>query len=240
MIKFIICEDNPITLEQLGQTVTKAMMKHSVEYKVYKFTGYNDELKELIKEEEIIKIYILDVEIPIVSGLEIASEIREIDDDSNIVFVTSHPECQDDIFYSRLEATDYISKRNRCQERLCSTIEHIMTKMYRKKYLSFSCNHVYNRIILRDIDYIEKYPTQNKCIIHLTNGDEKYIKETLTTLEEELKPLFLRTHKSCLINLSNIKYVEYSNHTIYFKSGYSTDLLTPSSKKELKSYVNLF
>lgn len=239
MIKFIICEDNVSTLETLGQTVTKSMMKYNMEYKVYKFTGYNKQLKELINEEENIKVYILDIEMSVVSGLEIASEVREMDDDSNIIFVTSHPECKDDIFYSRLKATDYISKKNRCQERLSKTIEHVMTKLYRKKYLSFSYNHVYNRLLLGEINYIEKFPTQNKCIIHLTNGSQKYIKETLTKLDEELQPLFLRTHKSCLINLSNIKYIEYNNHTVYFKSGDNTDLLTPNSKKELKSYVRV-
>ena len=34
-----------------------------------------------------------------VGGLEIASEIREIDDKSYIIFVTSHPECKNDIFF---------------------------------------------------------------------------------------------------------------------------------------------
>ena len=43
------------------------------------------------------KIYILDIELPIVSGLEIASEVREMDDDSIIIFVTAHPECKNDI-----------------------------------------------------------------------------------------------------------------------------------------------
>ena len=219
MIKFIICEDNISTLERTGQTITKSMMKYDMDYKVYKFTGYTNELKELINEEGNIKVYILDVEMPGTSGLEIASEIREIDDDSYLVFVTSHPECKDDIFYSRLEIVDYISKQNRYQERIGRTIEHIMTKIYRNKYL--------------------KLPVQNKCAIHLTNGKEKYATSTLTKLEEELKPLFFKTHKSCLINLSNIKYIEYNKYTVYFKNGDSTCLMTPSARKELKEYARI-
>ena len=230
MIKFIICEDNLDTLERTSQTVTKSMMKYDMEYKVYKFPKYTNELKKLINENGDVKIYILDVELPGISGLEIASEIREDDDDSIIIFA-------DDIFYSRLSAIDYIPKQQRYQERLQDTIKHIMTKIYRNKCLVYSFNHVYNRLLLKEIDYVEKSPEQNKCIIHLTNGKEKYIVSSLTKLEEEFKPLFFKTHKSCIVNLSNIKYIEFSKYIIHFKSGKSTDLLTISARKELKEYV---
>lgn len=92
MIKFIICEDNLDTLERTSQTVTKSMMKYDMEYKVYKFPKYTNELKKLINENGDVKIYILDVELPGISGLEIASEIREDDDDSIIIFATAHPD----------------------------------------------------------------------------------------------------------------------------------------------------
>lgn len=237
MIKFIICEDKLDTLERTSQTVTKSMMKYDMEYKVYKFPKYTNELNKLINETGDIKIYILDVELPGISGLEIASEIREDDDESIIIFATAHPDYQDDIFYSRLSAIDYIPKQQLYQERLQNTIEYVMNKIYRNKCLAYSFNHVYNRILLKEINYIEKSPEQNKCIIHLTSGKEKYIVSSLTKLEEEFRPLFFKTHKSCIVNLSNIKYIEYSKYIIHFKNGESTDLLTIAARKELKEYV---
>lgn len=237
MIKFIICEDKLDTLERTSQTVTKSMMKYDMEYKVYKFQKYTNELNKLINETGDIKIYILDVELPGISGLEIASEIREDDDESIIIFATAHPDYQDDIFYSRLSAIDYIPKQQLYQERLQNTIEYVMNKIYRNKCLAYSFNRVYNRILLKEINYIEKSPEQNKCIIHLTSGKEKYIVSSLTKLEEEFRPLFFKTHKSCIVNLSNIKYIEYSKYIIHFKNGESTDLLTIAARKELKEYV---
>ena len=133
MIKFIICDDNKEALEIANRSVTKAMMDYDIEYKVLKFTKYDEKLKEQIKDNLNTKIYILDIELPVVSGLEIASEIRETEDDSVIIFVTAHPECKNDIFYSRLEAIDYISKYYRYEERIAETIEYIMKKMYRNK-----------------------------------------------------------------------------------------------------------
>jgi len=240
MIKFIVCDDKKEALDIAVKTVTKIMMNHDIEYKICKFSKYDDNLKELIKDEFNIKIYILDIELPIVSGLEIASEIREIDDESNIIFVTAHPECKDDIFYSRLEAIDFISKYHRYEERLGETIEHVLQKMYKNKTLDFTFNYVYSRILYKEITYIEKSPSQNKCIIHLMNGEERGIVTTITKLKEKLGPMFYQTHKSCLVNLSNIKHIDYVNYTIYFKNGEKTNLLTPPARKGLRQYVGSY
>lgn len=240
MIKFIICEDNVDALERTSQTVTKTMMKYDIEYKIYKFTKYDSKLKEQIKDEFNTKFYILDIELPIVSGLEIASEIREVDDDSTIIFVTAHSECKNDIFYSRLQAIDFISKYHRYQERLEETINHVLQKMYKNKTLDFAYNHVYTRLLYKEINYIEKSPLQNKCVIHLVNGNEKYIVTSITKLKEKLSPMFFQTHKSCLVNLDNIRQIDYANYTIYFKNGDKTTLVAPSARKELKKIVGDF
>lgn len=237
MIKFIICDDNKEALDIANKAVTKAMMNYEIEYKVLKFTKYDEKLKEQIKDEQNTKIYILDIELPIVSGLEIASEIRNTDDDSIIIFVTAHSECKNDIFYSRLEAIDYISKYYRYEERIEETIKYIMTKRYRKNTFEYTFNHVHNKLLYKEINYFEKELDQNKCIIHLVNNDTKYVSKTIQALSKELSPMFFQTHKSCLVNLDNIKYIDYKNYTIYFKNGDYTDFLSVEARKELRKIV---
>lgn len=241
MLKFMICDDNQDALERANQTVTKIMMKYELNYKIYKFSKYNNELKKLIDEDDgDIKIYILDIELPGISGLEIASEIRENDDKSILIFVTAHSECKNDIFYSRLQAIDFISKYNRYQERLEETIEHVLTKIQRKKALEFLYDHNFYRILYKEITYIEKVQSQSKCLIHLLNNEEVYMTTSITKLEQQLKPLFYQSHKSCLVNLENIKRIDFTNSIIYFKNGDSTDMLTVKAKKGLRSYVEDF
>lgn len=241
MLKFMICDDNQEALERATNTITKIMMKYELDYKVYKFSKYSKELKQLIDEDEgNIKIYILDIEMPRISGLEIASEIRENDEKSTIIFVTAHSECKNDIFYSRLQAIDFISKYNRYQERLEETIEHVLTKLQRKKALEFYYDHNFYRILYKEITYIEKVQSQSKCLIHLLNKEKIYITTTITKLSEKLKPLFYQSHKSCLVNLENITRIDFVNSIIYFKNGDTTDMLTVSAKKGLKDYVEDF
>lgn len=237
MIKFIICDDNKEALEIANRSVTRAMMDYDIEYKVLKFTRYDEKLKEQIKDELNTKIYILDIELPIVSGLEIASEIRETEDDSIIIFVTAHPECKNDIFYSRLEALDYISKYYRYEERIEETIKHIMKKKYRNKMFSFTYNHVRNSLLYKEITYIEKEQLKNRCIIHTMNKEKVPINKTILQIKKELGPMFFQTHKSCIINIDNIKIIDYKNYTIYFKNGDNIDLLTFEARKELRKIV---
>lgn len=237
MIKFIICDDNKEALDIASKSVTKTMMNYDIEYKVLKFTRYDEKLKEEIHDELNTKIYILDIELPIVSGLEIASEIRETEDDSIIIFVTAHPECKNDIFYSRLEALDYISKYYRYEERIEDTIKHIMKKRYRNNIFTYTFNHVHNKLLYKEINYIEKEQLQNRCIIHLTSKETKVVAKTISAIKKELSSMFFQSHKSCLINIDNIKYIDYKRYTIYFKNGDSTNLLSFEARKELRKIV---
>ena len=87
MLRFIVCEDNNDFLDRLSGTINKVMMLYKFEYKTNKFTKYNSELRDIINNKNEEKIYILDIELGDVSGLEIASEIRENELESIIIFI---------------------------------------------------------------------------------------------------------------------------------------------------------
>ena len=73
MIKFVICEDSNEALETASKYVVKALMNYDIEYKILKFNEYNNKFKKVMNDDTDIKIYILDIELPTISGLEIAS-----------------------------------------------------------------------------------------------------------------------------------------------------------------------
>ena len=62
-------------------------------------------------------------------------------------------------------------------------------------------------MLYKEITYIEKEPLQNRCINHLMNNDIKTIAKTILNIKKELGRTFFQTHKSCLINLDNIKVI---------------------------------
>lgn len=237
MVRFIICEDNKEFLTRIHNILTKVMMPYNFEYKINEFTEYNKEVHELIKKEGEEKVYILDIELGEVSGLEIASEIREEDLDSVILFVTNHGECKNDIFYSRLLAIDFIPKDKLWPDRLEETIRYIIKTINKKKVLIYNFNRNSYRIPFDNILYIEKLQEVSKCVIVTESGEKFETNLSIQELSERLGRSFFQCHKSCIVNVEKIKRINYSENTITFLNNKTVYLLSNRKKKELKTYV---
>lgn len=237
MLRFIICEDNKDFMERIAQIINKVMMPYNFEYKISKFTEYNKEVEEIITKKNEQKIYVLDVELPDISGLEIASEIRTEDLDSTIMFITSHPECQNDIFYSRLLAIDYINKDRLWSDRFEKTITYAIKNLNKRRILSFEFNYNSFRLPIDRILYIEKVQDNQKCTINMEDGSKYEMISTITNLKDKLGPSFYQSHKSCLVNVEKIKRINYADNTITFQNDKSVYLLSNRNKKGLKEYV---
>ncbi len=237
MIRFIICDDNKEACENAKMAITKCIINHPYEYEIDKFRSFNSDLNKIINNQEDQKIYILDIELQKVSGLEIATKIRKVDWKSVIIFVTAHTECKNDIFYSRLLALDFISKCNKYQDRLKETIDYALKYLEKSKILIFSYKHNTYRILHDDILYIEKINGQRKCLIITKDNSIFPIKKNISDFELELGSNFYRTHSSCIVNIKEIKKIDYANGFITFKNNVTINLLSQRMKKGLKEYV---
>ena len=237
MLRFIVFEDNKDYLEKISIIINKVMMPYNFEYKINKYRKYDKEVEEIIVHKKDQKIYILDIELPDVSGLEIASNIREVDLESIIIFVTAHPECQNDIFYSRLLAIDYINKNKFWQDRLEKTVKYAVKNINNRKVLSFDYNYNSYRLPINNILYVEKITDNQKCIIYMEDGNNYEIISSISKLKDKLGPSFYQTHKSCLVNIEKIKKINYAEGTITFLDNQTLYLLSTRNKKGLKEYV---
>ena len=234
MLRFVVCEDNKDFLGRLCNIINKAMMPYNFEYKISKFTEYNKEVEEIIKRKHEQKIYILDIELGDISGLEIASEIRENDLESIIIFVTAYNQFKNDIFYSRLLAIDYIPKDRLWSDRFESTIEYTIKAINKKRVLSFEYNYNSYRVPFDDILYIEKVQDNQKCLINTENGNQFEIISSISQLIEKLGPNFFQSHKSCIVNIEKIKKINYADNTITFINNECVYLLSNRKKKQLR------
>ena len=60
----------------------------------------------------------------------------------------------------------------------------------------------------------------------------------MIVIKEKLKGNFMYTHKSCIINMDNVKTIDIKNKVIVFSNNTKTDLLSRKYLKEVKEYVN--
>ena len=92
MVNVIICDDNNKDRNNVIQIVDIFMNKNKIEYKVHVYDDYNKKFMDVIENKMPSKIYLLDIETPSRSGIDIAREIRRKDVDSVIIFLTVHEE----------------------------------------------------------------------------------------------------------------------------------------------------
>ena len=92
MVNVIICDDNVKDRNNIELMTKTYLTKNKIEYKIHSYSDYNKEFNKVIESKMPFKIYLLDIETPSRSGIDVARQIRKNDVDSVIVFLTCHEE----------------------------------------------------------------------------------------------------------------------------------------------------
>ena len=89
MLRIAICDDQPRELDIISEYIKEYINIHSWEAEMKKF-AHPDTLLTAI-ETESFHIYILDIVMPMFSGLELGQSIRRISRESQIIYITTEP-----------------------------------------------------------------------------------------------------------------------------------------------------
>lgn len=236
MINFILCDDNKYVTDLNNAIIKKVAMPYDFSYNIHSFDKYSIKLKNIINTPLDIKIYILDLELPNKTGIEIAREIRKVDWDSIIIILTSHDELELNVLKQKLLIFDFISKFDNYEERLSDTLKMVINKIELKKVLSFRCNKELHHVSLDNILYIYKDSESNKTTI-VTEEDEYPVNDTLLNIIKKLDSRFHQTHRACYINIDKIESVDFKNSIIYFNCDKSIDYLSKNYKRKLREIL---
>lgn len=235
-MEFVLCDDEKYFRGQIRKVIDRICMQNDEDYSVKEFAKYDKDFAKLIKTKNP-KIYILDIDMKDnISGIDIARNIRKNDWESVIILVTSHSELGFQALKAQIMLLDFISKYDNCNKNLESTITKAIELVNTKKTIRFETAGILYIVHINDILYIEKDTVERKCIIK-TAYNEIPVNKTLNCMISELGNKFYLSHRSCLVNTSNIESIDWRNNIIHFKGGISIDLMSRDKKKGLKDYV---
>lgn len=235
-MEIVVCDDEKFFRKNIVKVVDSLFMNNDEDYKIIEFDTYDKNFEKLIKTSNP-KIFILDIEMKnSISGIDIARKIRKVDWDSIIIIVTSHNELGYQAIKAQIMLLDFISKYDNYEESLKKAIIKATELVNKKKIIKVNYNGVSYVIYVKDISYIERDTVDRKCIIHFGNTTIP-INKNLNELLKELGVDFYQTHRSCIVNLTNISYIKWNDNMIYFKDGNKIDLLSRSKKKGLRKNV---
>lgn len=148
-------------------------------------------------------IYILDVLMPALNGIELAREIRDFDRASSVIFLTSSPEFALESY--SVKASDYIVKPV-VKERLFSALDDILerTEQEKENFIVVKSSLGLRKILLSKLVCVEAY--DRKVIYHLHNGEQLECHGRFSSVCDDLmkNPEFMLPHRSFLVNMKFI------------------------------------
>ena len=204
MIKIAIVEDEVMYANQL-QDYLKQYEKENGE--LFEITVYTDGDEIVHKYRSQFDIILMDVEMKFMDGMSAAEEIRKVDTEVVIIFITNMPQYA--IRGNAVDALDYVLKPVSYfafSQRLSRAIGRM--KKRETKNISVNVKGGTIRLDVANIYYIE---SQGHNLIFHTASGEYEAPGTMKEVEDKLGKLnFFRGNKGYLINLTHVEGVQES------------------------------
>lgn len=195
----IIVDDDRVYLRTLSKIVDEMCEKEKIPCNIS--TLYQSYLlfeKEKYKHADVI---LLDIDMPEISGIEIASKINELKGKSDkpfIIFVTN----RDGLVFDALREQPYSFVRKSYIEDLSACLIKIQEKMNTVDTYTIKAGREVDSLFIKDIIYLEK--KGNYVFFHTESGDYR----ERTTIDLKLQDLykygFLRPQIGYLVNVTYI------------------------------------
>lgn len=229
MFKIGICDDNITFAEKLKVIIDKYSEENCIPIKTYVYYDGAEVLEDRVNYD----VLFLDVEMPIVDGIETAKTIRKRDAKVKIVYVTNHTRYMYNAFdvhaFQYLVKPFYPARVNMILNELFDFIEkenksHDVSLIVGGELKVFSSNDIY---------YFERV---NRKIKMITTSETYNFSGTLTDIMEKVQDYsFEYCHKSIIVNLLHCKRIDGNDLHLT-----NNDILPIAQKRSAEFKMRMF
>ncbi len=204
-IKCIIVDDEPIAIEGIRLLLNKIPFLELLN------TFLSAEEATAFLREEHVDLVFSDINMPGLNGVE---WLRNLEIKPLVIFTTAHANYAIEGF--ELNATDYLLKPvsfERFYKAVLKAQEYLELKQQAAvpeggDYIFIRCSGRYEKILLEDIIYIEGLKDYVKIIVQSSKQPHVTAMNVRTIAEKLPSQLFIRIHRSYLVNVKKIKSVD--------------------------------
>ena len=201
-MKIAICDDDKNELFRILSVLADYQTQRNIEFSYKPFDNSTELASNLLQEHY--DIYLLDVVMPGLNGIELAKEIRSSDKVADIIFLTSSPEFAVESY--TVKASNYLVKPV-SRDRLVEALDDIMRTRTedRDSCLVLKSSVGVHKVHISEIIYIEAL--NRKVIYYLRNKSQITCVEKFASVCDQLlqHPEFLLAHRSFLVNMNYIR-----------------------------------
>lgn len=232
MIEIAVVEDNRDDVRLLKEHLSRFFKESGEEFSVKDYeTGFSF-LDEYRPSYDLV---FMDIELPDMSGMEVARHLRRDDSDVIIVFATNM--AQFAVNGYAVNAFDFIVKPIDYYDfdiKMHRIISHLRNK--NDAYVTIKTQNATFRRRARDIEYVE---VMNHALIwHLESGEQLESRGKLGAVEKELTPLgFIMCNRCFLVNFRYIREITDNTVVVGSKHGTAALQIGRTRKKEFLAEI---
>ena len=206
MYHIAIVEDDREFSRQLQDYLKQYQEENQVSIKISVFYDGSEILKDYKKEYDAV---FLDIEMPVVNGMQAAEQIRQMDEEVVLMFITNM--AQYAIHGYSVGALDFVMKPVNYYTfamKVGRVLKRIKKRELRQQSVILNLSDGIKKLDTKQIYFVE---IQNKQLHYHTDEGEYVVKGTLHGIEEQLENCsFAKCNHWYLVNLMHVKEVRKS------------------------------
>jgi len=233
-MRIALCDDDINELEKVKKSVSEFIEENSDtnQITVNSFTN-GDDLLSFISKNSGFDLLILDIVMPGMNGIELATEIRIINENCKIIFLTSSPEYAVNSY--KVNAFNYLIKPFSDIE-----LKLLLNKAFAQlgedntKFIIVKEKGKLTRVQINMIQFVESI--KHTMVIHLKGADSIVCYSTMNEFYDILllDKRFVKCHKSFIVNMNYIKSITSKDFILIDKT------LIPISKQVYAQIKNIY
>ena len=205
MIRIAICDDELAMVQQNEEITKSSLQACGIGYEIVTYTQSGNLLCDIVEDNFFYDLILLDIEMPQISGMELAAQIKDALPNVKIIFITSHVEYAIDAY--ELSIFRYVPKENRT-ERLATAVTDAakLIELEAGQEYTIQTNNRLERIQYKDIIYIVR--DGKNAEITSKQGVSK-VRKSLQQVYEELNASeFIFIERGCIVNIIHIMKIQ--------------------------------
>lgn len=231
MINILICDDDKNISSKVKSFIESIQNRYMVNFSI----DVKDDEGFLNNQDPAYDIAVVDIEMPKISGLEVAKKLKEVNPDVIVIILTSYFDYLDNAM--KISVFRYLSKpvdEGRFERNFIEALKY--HREICKHIVIEQGNDVY-AVKTKDILYIEN-TKHGSIIVTKTNSFKTNVKPEQWLDKINQPNCFVSPHKSYIVNLQNI--VNFDKHKVVFSTGSENITLACIAQRKYNDFKKSF
>ena len=222
-MRIAVCDDEIAFCEDLQRKIEQYYQ--SMDILVCVFDNPRKLLAYIEEKTDYFQAVFLDIEMPQMDGMTLAGKLKQLNENIDILFLTSHVEQMEEGY--EVNAFRFLTKPVQ-QEKLNRALKALEEKQTKRRQISIKQDGETYLLPENDIICVQA----ENVYLHVYTKEQKFlVREKIKNMEAQLsRHNFIRVHRSYIVSLEAV--VSYGKNGIKLKNG----MLVPVSRKQYEVF----